>query len=106
MYRYIFVFLDEGINMYHSQETRLGYSTIKKSFKSMGMLGSNLFIKTWVKGEQVYLAMESRCYTGSMKTMGEYGSIRSIGTRNLALLVVFEVALFLGTCLTGNFNIF
>ena len=106
MYRYIFVFLDEGINMYHSQETRLGYSTIKRSFKSMGMLGSNLFIKTWVKGEQVYLAMESRCYDGSIKTMGEYGSIRSIGIRNLALLVSFEVVLFIGTYLTGNFKVF
>lgn len=49
MYRYIFVFLDEAINMYHAQETRLGYSSLKKSFKSMGMLGSNLFIRTWIK---------------------------------------------------------
>jgi cobalt/nickel transport system permease protein len=106
MYRYIFVFLDEGINMYHSQETRLGYSSMKRSFKSMGMLSSNLFIKTWIKGEQVYLAMESRCYTGSIKTIGEYGSIKSIGICNLALLLLFEVTLFIGVYLTGNFNVF
>jgi len=67
MYRYIFVFLDEAINMYHSQQTRNGYSTIIKSYKSMGMLMSSLFIKTWISGEQTFVAMESRCYGGSMK---------------------------------------
>jgi cobalt/nickel transport system permease protein len=106
MYRYIFVFLDEAINMYHSQETRLGYSSIKMAYKSMGMLASNLFIKTWLKGEQIYVAMESRCYNGSMKTMGEYGSIKSIGTLNFTLLALFEVTLFIGAYLTGNFNVF
>ena len=106
MYRYIFVFLDEAINMYHSQETRLGYSSIKKSFKSLGMLGSNLFIKTWMKGEQVYIAMESRCYNGSIKTMKEEENIRNIGARNLALLLLFEVILAIGVCITGNFRIF
>jgi cobalt/nickel transport system permease protein len=106
MYRYIFVFLDEAINMYHSQETRLGYANMKRAYKSMGMLASNLFIKTWVKGEQIYVSMESRCYNGSMKSMGEYGSIRSIGIRNLTLLVLFEATLFIGVYLTGNFNVF
>ena len=106
MYRYIFVFLDEGINMYHSQETRLGYSSFKQSYKSLGMLASNLFIKTWMKGEQVYIAMESRCYDGSIRTMGETGSIKSIGVQNLFLLVIFEVVLAFGTYLTGNFSLF
>ncbi|MEL7668877.1 cobalt ECF transporter T component CbiQ [Methanobacterium sp.] len=106
MYRYIFVFLDEAINMYHSQETRLGYSSMKRAYNSMGMLASNLFIKTWIKGEQIYVSMESRCYNGSMKTMGEYRSIRSIGIRNLTLLVLFEITLSISVYLTGNFNIF
>jgi cobalt/nickel transport system permease protein len=106
MYRYIFVFLDEAINMYHSQETRLGYSSIKKSFKSMGMLGSNLFILTWIKGEQAYVAMESRCYDGSIKTMKKQGSIKAVGAFNLALLVLFEVVLIFGVYFTGSFRIF
>ena len=106
MYRYIFVFMNEALNMYHSQETRLGYSSLKKTYKSLGMLASNLFIRTWVKGEQSYIAMESRCYNGSIKTMKEHESIKSIGTRNLVLLVLFELALFVGTILTGNFRIF
>ncbi len=106
MYRYIFVFLDEAINMYHAQETRLGYSSLKKSLKSMGMLGSNLFIRTWLKGEQAYIAMESRCYDGSMRTMREPESIKSMGTHNLALLILFEVSLITGVYITANFKIF
>lgn len=106
MYRYIFVFLDEAINMYHTQETRLGYSSLKKSFKSMGMLGSNLFIRTWMKGEQAFIAMESRCYDGSIKSMKKQDSIRTIGTCNLVLLVLFEVVLIMGVYYTGSFRIF
>lgn len=106
MYRYIFVFLDEAINMYHAQETRLGYSSLKKSFKSMGMLGSNLFIRTWLKGEQAYIAMESRCYNGSIRTMREPESLKSMGTCNLALLVLFEISLVIGVFFTANFTIF
>ncbi len=106
MYRYIFVFLDEAINMYHSQQTRLGYSTLKNTFKSMGILGSNLFIRTWIRGEQTFIAMESRCYDGTIKTLKEKDNNKSIGTRNLVLLVVFEIALAIGTILTGSFRIF
>lgn len=106
MYRYIFVFLDEAINMYHSQETRLGYSSLKTSFKSMGMLGSNLFIRTWVKGEQAYVAMESRGYTGQIKPMKKTENIRSIGIRNLTLLALFEVFLVFVVLFTGNFRVF
>lgn len=105
MYRYIFVFLDEGINMYHAQETRLGYSSLSKSFKSMGMLGSNLFIRTWIKGEQAHIAMESRCYTGSLKTLKAPESLKSVGARNLLMLVSFELILIVAVYFTGNFRI-
>lgn len=105
MYRYIFLFLDEGINMYHAQETRLGYSSYQKSFKSMGMLGSNLFIRTWIKGEQAHIAMESRCYDGSMRTLKAPETLKSVGIRNLALLASFEVILIICVYLTWNMRI-
>lgn len=106
MYRYIFVFLDEAVNMYHAQETRMGYYSLKKSFKSLGMLGSNLFIKTWIKGEQAHIAMESRCYQGSMRTLKEPESLRSVGIPKLGLMVLFEGVLLCGVYLTGSFRIF
>ena len=102
MYRYIFVFLDEAINMYHSQETRLGYSGLKRTYKSMGLLASNLFIRTWLRGEQIYITMESRCYGGSIKT---FKSREDIGTKNILLLLSFESFLLLGTYLTWGLKV-
>ena len=103
MYRYIFVFLDEALNMYHAQQTRLGYQSIKASYKSMGMLASNLFIRTWIKGERVYVSMESRGYNGSLY-INNYQN--SIGIKNLTILVLFESLLILGVYLSGNFRVF
>ena len=102
MYRYIFVFLDEAINMYHSQETRLGYSSLQKTLKSMGMLVSNLFIKTWARGEQVYMAMESRGYDGTLKPMKIQESPKRM---SFFLLASFEVLLVVGVYLTTNFKL-
>lgn len=102
MYRYIFVFLDEAVNMYHSQETRLGYSSLRKTFKSIGMLASNLFIKTWVRGEQVYVAMESRGYDGSLKPLKIQ---ETPGKINFFLLISFEALLILGVYFTSNFKL-
>jgi cobalt/nickel transport system permease protein len=102
MYRYIFVFMNEALNMYHSQETRLGYSSLKKTYKSLGILASNLFIRTWVKGEQAYIAMESRGYDGSLKTLKFKKDIKA---KNILLIVLFESVLIIGVYLTSNFKI-
>jgi cobalt/nickel transport system permease protein len=106
MYRYIFVSIDEAVTMYHSQETRLGYSSFKKSYKSMGILIANIFIKTWITGEKSFVAMESRGYDGSMKTMNDLGNIRSVGIKNLSYLILFEVILIYGVYLTSTYKIF
>jgi len=97
MYRYIFLFLEEAGNMYNSQKTRMGYGSIKNTYKSLGMLSSNLFIRTWLKGEQTYIAMESRCYDGSIKSFKTH---ENISVKNILLLLLFESFLLLGTYLT------
>lgn len=102
MYRYIFVFLAELENMYNSQQTRMGYSNFKNSFNSLGLLISNLFIRTWVRGEQIYITMESRCYGGSIKTFDIQGKI---GIKNIMLLISFESLLLLGTYLTWGLKV-
>ncbi len=106
MYRYIFVSMDEAVTMYHSQETRLGYSSIKKSYKSMGILIANIFIKTWITGEKSFVAMESRGYDGSIRTMNDLGNIRGVGIKNLSYLLLFEVILTYGVYLTSTYKIF
>jgi len=102
MYRYIFVFLEEMENMHNSQKTRLGYKNLKTTFKSLGLIVSNLFIRTWMRGEQIYITMESRCYGGSIKT---FQIQRGIGIKNFILLLLFESILVLGTYLTWGLKV-
>jgi cobalt/nickel transport system permease protein len=106
MYRYVFVSIDEAIKMHHAQETRLGYSSFKKSYQSMGMLIANIFIRTWIIGEKSYVSMQSRCYDGTFNTMDDHDSIRSIRVRNLVVLALLESILSIGVFLTSSFRIF
>lgn len=102
MYRYIFVFLEELENMYNSQQTRMGYGNLKNSFKSMGLLASNLFIRTWIRGEQIYITMESRCYGGSIRN---FNIPQGMGIKNTMILLSFESLLLLGTYLTWGLKL-
>lgn len=70
VYRYIFVLLEIASQMRHAQECRLGYATLKAGFYSTGQLISNLFLRAYRQAERTYMAMESRCYTGEVKTLG------------------------------------
>ncbi len=99
MYRFIFVFLGEAENMYRSQNTRLGYGSLKNTYHSLGMLMSNLFIRTWLTGEQVYISMESRCYNGSIRTLKPQ---KNITPRNILMLISFESIMIIGVYLTSN----
>lgn len=70
VYRYIFVLLEIAAQIRNAQECRLGYATLKTGFYSMGQLISNLFIRAYRQAERTYIAMESRGYTGEIRTLG------------------------------------
>ena len=64
MYNTIFIFLDQLYTMRNAQETRLGYMGSKSTYKSLGMLFSNLFFRSLDKSETLQCSLESRCYQG------------------------------------------
>ena len=64
MYNTIFIFLDQLFVMRNAQETRLGYINAKRSYKSYGMLFSNLFFRSLDKSETLQCSLDSRCYQG------------------------------------------
>jgi cobalt/nickel transport system permease protein len=102
MYRYIFVLLDEMIRMQNAQETRLGYKDLKTTYKSMGMLASNLFIRTWERGEQLFITMSSRCYDGELKTLGDIENPKLI---YIVGIILFEILLIAVSYLTRDFKV-
>ena len=103
MYRSVFIFLEEASVMYHAQDTRLGYSGIRNSYRSLGLLAGNLFIRSWLRGEALYRSMESRCYQGNLPSMGKQ---TSTSPGELALLLLFDGLLVLGVILTSRLTIF
>ncbi|MEJ9212136.1 cobalt ECF transporter T component CbiQ [Bacillus smithii] len=62
MYRFIFVIMEESINIYQSQSSRLGYISIRQGIKSLGLLISILFLKVFERTKQLSIAMNSRGY--------------------------------------------
>lgn len=71
MYRYIFVFMEVAMGIKYAQTVRLGYKDFRTSFRSMGMLGTSLFIRAWEQGEKLYISMNSRCYDGRLILLEE-----------------------------------
>ena len=67
MYRYIFLIEDEAMKMWRAMKSRrVGGSRWLHLKATANMLGT-LFIRSFERGEAVYLAMCSRGFNGTMK---------------------------------------
>ena len=65
-YRYIFVFLEDGLTIYNAQKNRLGYAGIRKGMRSFGALAGSLVIRGFDQSQKTSEAMIQRGYTGNM----------------------------------------
>jgi cobalt/nickel transport system permease protein len=63
-YRFIFILLEEGYEMVHAQNLRLGYSDLKISMKSLSLLISQLFVRTLMRVRYMEDSLEMRLYQG------------------------------------------
>ena len=66
MYTIIFVFLKQIKIMTNAQKTRMGYNGLKNSYRSLGLLISNLFFKSLEKSEKLQFSLDSRAYNGEL----------------------------------------
>ena len=90
IYRFIFLLLDTANMIYISQNSRLGYSTLKTSFSSLGKLITTLFISSYKRSQDIYNAMESRCYDGDINLLeNNY----TYSYKNITLIIVVIVDL-------------
>ena len=67
IYRFIFIFLEEGKEIYMAQEMKFGYYGTKNSFKSFALLVKCLFIRVLLRYEDMIIALESKLYNGEFK---------------------------------------
>ena len=64
-YRFIFIFLDEAAAIYQIQTLRFGYSSLKNSYSSLGMLITMLFERVITRYRQMTTALDIKLYNGN-----------------------------------------
>lgn len=65
-FRYIFVLLDVALTVRDAQRVRLGYSSLRKSWHSIGALAGSVVIQAYDQSMATYEAMLLRGYNGKM----------------------------------------
>lgn len=69
IYRFIFVLLETAAKMHIAQESRLGYSTWRRTLRSVGMLASNLYLRANARASALFTALSARGYTGELRVL-------------------------------------
>lgn len=91
-YRFLFVLMDRADNIQVAQTVRLGYTDIRKGYRSLGQLVANLFLHSYQRSRDLYTALEARGYQGYFKVLErEY----RYSKKNLCLILCLEMLLIL-----------
>lgn len=99
IYRYLFVLTSTANNIYISQDSRLGYSSLRRSINSLGRLISGLFIKSCSDAQKLYLALSSRGYDGDLNVLEQS---YSVSCRNILMIIATDFALLFIALKTGG----
>ncbi|MHB1404632.1 MAG: cobalt ECF transporter T component CbiQ [Desulfitobacteriaceae bacterium] len=92
IYRFIFVFMEIATTIRRAQSSRLGYVSMKSSFRSLSQLFSALFGKVFLKSNELFDTMASRGYTGEIKVLAKK---YPISLKNYLVLTLLEIPLVL-----------
>ena len=77
MYRYIFLIEDEAMKMWRAMKARHVGGSHWLHLKAMANMIGTLFIRSFERGETVYLAMCSRSFDGTFKRSHNFGLKRN-----------------------------
>ena len=61
-YRFIFVVLEIAAQIYTAQQSRLGYSTLRRSMRSIRVLAANLGRKSFLTARALFISLSARNY--------------------------------------------
>ncbi len=89
MYRYIFMILDQASDVMDAQRVRLGYSSLRRSLASMGVLAGTVIEVAMDQGIRSYEAMTLRGYKGYMP----FGALPRISPKDRWILGLLSGAL-------------
>lgn len=69
IYRFVFVLLESLERMVIAQETRLGYSSMRRSMHSAALVATRLLVDTYHRSQRLQTALDSRGYTGDLRVL-------------------------------------
>jgi cobalt/nickel transport system permease protein len=69
IYRFVFALLDSLEQMRLAQESRLGYANSRTAMRSAALIASNLFMDTFRRSQRLQVALEGRCYEGTLRVL-------------------------------------
>ncbi len=78
IYRYTFLVIDIHNKLRTATESRLGFSTFKKSMKSSGLIYAKLFARSYADANVSFDAMESRCFDKQIRFYSSEQTVRNI----------------------------
>jgi cobalt/nickel transport system permease protein len=90
IYRFIFVFLEIATTIRRAQSSRLGYVSLKSSFRSLSCLFSALFGKVFLKSSELFDSMEARGYSGTIKVLAKK---YPISLKNYLIISILDILL-------------
>jgi cobalt/nickel transport system permease protein len=99
IYRFIFVTMETGEKIYTAQSSRRGYASLRTSYFSLGLLASNLFIKSYHRSQTLFTALMSRCYNGDLNVIEPR---YVVSKENIIIIVVIDLTLAALALYTGG----
>lgn len=99
IYRFIFILLNTASAISISQNCRLGNKDYRTSLKSFGMMGSVLMMRAMSRSNQLYTAMEARCYDDTIRVLSESQAPKR---KVIVAIIVYDAAL-LGFAVWRNY---
>jgi len=94
-YRFIFVLSETASHIFTAQSSRLGYSSWRNAFKSLGILAASLLVKTFHRSQLLYIAMLSRCYDGELRSLERHYRVSPLNWLIITTFALFLVCLHL-----------
>jgi len=90
LYRMLFVLAERFSSIRYAQESRLGYSTIRNTFRSSGLTGANLLVFSLKRAQAMEQGMLARGYDGDIRTLPpeRHTSLHVLGCTALAGFVI------------------
>ena len=101
VYRFIFVLIETAQAMHVAQEARMGYSTAARSLRSVGMLVSNLYLRSNARAAALFTALTARGYTGDLTVLRH----EPVWSRHNLLLIAASQLLLVVAALAAHFTV-